>query len=416
MVNTTDFLNMPLTINGTIHSPLQHHYLDQAERVLDPGATACLSSLLTAFGLGDGHGRNVLVTEDYISPGMMHLDYEVYGSHCPLLDMAKSIYNDGFFNVLYSDLLCDDLTESSNKSGTVVSWDFNTQGLSIDYKVSVDSIGKATANIKFEYLLQPLFNLVQRHPKKASVAQDILSNSLFTCALLSRKFAKRPDVFFIKLALGVRLRIVGLDLEKRVSFEYLWILTTKNVSDGAGFLDLGHYLYNEDKASSGHHFFLANMLDPSFKDKARNLQHRFHFVHTANVIHLFNVEDQKIFFQNLVYLAAPGGTIWGRQVGLAEDNNQSLYKQPAGKGARFTIIGFRNFLLEATGWTLADMQFEAQLVEYHELRVKRMDKNWVLQWSILLRSMNNSQNNTEQTGLCNETRAAKELQYQLTEL
>jgi hypothetical protein len=124
------------------------------------------------------------------------------------------------------------------------------------------------------------------------------------------------------------------------------------------------------------------MLDPSFKHKTRNLRHCFDFVHTANVIHLFDMNDQKIFLQNLVHLAKPGGTIWGRQVGLAEDKNQSSYKQPAGKGARFTITDFRDFLLEVTGGALEDIQFKAQLVEYHELRMKRVDKNWVLQWSI----------------------------------
>jgi hypothetical protein len=149
--------------------------------------------------------------------------------------------------------------------------------------------------------------------------------------------------------------------------------------DGAGFFNLGHILYDE---SSKLQLRQADMLDPGFKDKTRDLKHKFQFVHTANVIHLFDVVDQKTFFQNLVHLTKPGGIIWGRQVGLADDNNQWLYKQPEGKGARFTIKGFRDFLLDITGWNLADIQFEAQLVEYDELRVKRMDKNWVLQWSI----------------------------------
>lgn len=157
--------------------------------------------------------------------------------------------------------------------------------------------------------------------------------------------------------------ILGLDVEKR-------------------FFKLGHDLYNEDEESSRLRFRQADMLDPRFTERTSDLQNRFHFVHTANVIHLFNLRDQETFFRNLVHLTKPGGIIWGRQVGLAENTNQSIYKQPEGKGARFTIKEFRDFLLGITGWTSADMQFEAQLVEYDELRVPRVDKNWVLQWSI----------------------------------
>jgi hypothetical protein len=204
-VNTLDFLNMPLRINGTTYSPLRY-YLDQAKRVLDPSTPGCLSSLPEAFGLGDGHGGNVMVTEDHVSPRILYLDYEVSGFHCPFLDMGKSIYNDGFFNVLYADLLCDDITNRANKSGTLVTWNISSNGLCIDYNVSVDAIGKATAITKLEYLLRPLLNLVQRHSfEMANVAEDVLSNSLFACALLSRNFAKRADVFFLNLALGVRL-------------------------------------------------------------------------------------------------------------------------------------------------------------------------------------------------------------------
>jgi hypothetical protein len=147
-----------------------------------------------------------MVTDDNVSPRMMYLDYEVSGIHCPFLDMSKSIYNDGFFNVLYADLLCDDITKKGNKSGTVVAWTISSNELCIDYNISVDAIGKATAITKFEYLLRPLLNLVQRHSfEKTNLAEDVLSNSLFACALLSRNFSKRADVFFLNLALGVRL-------------------------------------------------------------------------------------------------------------------------------------------------------------------------------------------------------------------
>ncbi|KAF2744333.1 hypothetical protein M011DRAFT_460900 [Sporormia fimetaria CBS 119925] len=218
-VRTSDFLNMPLTINGTKYHPLRY-YLDRAKDVLDPSAPGGLSSLPEAFGLGDGHGGNVMVTEDHASPKMIYLDYEVSGFHCPFLDIAKSIYNDGFFNVLYADLLCDDATDRQNKSGAVVSWVINSEALCINYSVRVDAIGKTTAITKLEYLLRPIFNLVRRQSlRKAKVAEDVLGNSLLACALLSRNFAKRADIFFLNLALGVRLVD---DLRKVLSEVFGW--------------------------------------------------------------------------------------------------------------------------------------------------------------------------------------------------
>jgi hypothetical protein len=152
--------------------------------------------------------------------------------------------------------------------------------------------------------------------------------------------------------------------------------------EGVGFFKLGHALYNEDEETSNLRFRQADILDPKFADRTSDLHNRFHFVHTANVIHLFSLQDQETFFRNLIHLAKPGGVIWGRQVGLAEDDNILAYKQPEGKGARFTLREFRDFVLGITGWILADIQFEAQLVEYDELRAPRLDKKWVLQWSI----------------------------------
>jgi hypothetical protein len=55
-----------------------------------------------------------MVTEDSASPGITYIDYEVSGFHSPFLDMAKSIYNDCFFNVLYADLLCSNAGKKQN--------------------------------------------------------------------------------------------------------------------------------------------------------------------------------------------------------------------------------------------------------------------------------------------------------------
>jgi hypothetical protein len=207
---TSDVLNTPLIINGVTYHPLRH-YLDRATDILDPSTQGGLSDLPIAFGLGDGHGGNLMVTEDLkgCAARGMYIDYEVSGYHCPFLDMAKSIYNDAFFNVLYADLLYDDATKSSpenNKSGASVSWNIRPDVIDIKYDLKLDTIGKTVAITKFEYVLLPIFDLVSQHDtQKANVSLDVLSSALFTCALLTRCFRERADVFFLNLAIGVRL-------------------------------------------------------------------------------------------------------------------------------------------------------------------------------------------------------------------
>lgn len=202
-LTTSAFLELPLVINGVSRGPLRY-YLDHARRVLDPRESGVLSTLPVAFGLGDGHGGNLMVTQEN-TPHMMYIDYEVSGVHCPFLDMAKSIYNDAFFNVLYTDLLCDDVSQI-NRSGVMASWDFQQGAVHIEYNIDVDTIGKVIALSKLDYVLLPLLESVARDsPWLMKNIEEVLSYGLFCCALLSRRFTAQPDVFFLNLALGIRL-------------------------------------------------------------------------------------------------------------------------------------------------------------------------------------------------------------------
>ena len=128
------------------------------------------------------------------------------------------------------------------------------------------------------------------------------------------------------------------------------------------------------------------MLDPGFFLKFKDLAGQFDFVHSANVIHLFQEPQQEAFAQALAFLIKPGGLIWGRQVGLEADDDgketTDRFRQPEGKGMRFTIVQFRRLWLRATGWHAETLAFEAELVPYDELRERRADKDFVLQWCV----------------------------------
>lgn len=141
-------------------------------------------------------------------------------------------------------------------------------------------------------------------------------------------------------------------------------------------------MHNEGYRSTEFSFRQADVLCKNFYNSHSDLESRFDFVHSANVIHLFPHAKQLVFLRALVFLAKPGGLIWGRQVGLTQDENTARYRQPEGKGARYTLLEFRSLIVEATGWDDNDVSFEGQLSEYEELRVARPDKRWVLQWCL----------------------------------
>ncbi|KAJ8080805.1 hypothetical protein PM082_017640 [Marasmius tenuissimus] len=139
-------------------------------------------------------------------------------------------------------------------------------------------------------------------------------------------------------------------------------------------------LYNEYSKSS-FEFREADVLSKDFYRFNPDLESAFDFVHSANVIHLFDAAKQIQFLQVMAFLAKPGGYVWGRQVGLIEDENTETYRQPSGKGARFTPSEFKSLIVDATGWDEEGIDYQSHMVKYTELRDTRKDKQWVLQWS-----------------------------------
>ena len=198
-------LNVQISINGRGYGSLRHHF-DRASHTLDPKRTTGLSSLLCAFGLGDGHGGNVMVTLDSEAPSLLYVDYEVTGWHTPFLDLAKPIYLDGFFNAAYADLLYGRIPRERDGGDIWVDWKTEKDHLSIDFGFALDPLWNSLACIKFEYLLRPVFQMLEQiAPCRREIADETLAYGLLCCALLSRSYSKRPDVFFLNLALGLRL-------------------------------------------------------------------------------------------------------------------------------------------------------------------------------------------------------------------
>ena len=165
-------------------------------------------------------------------------------------------------------------------------------------------------------------------------------------------------------------------------FSHRKALHTDIINPLIGFFEVSEMLYNEDSASRGFEFRQADILAKNFISRNADLVSRFDFVHSANVIHLYSPVQQVRFLAAMAFLAMPGGLMWGRQVGLSEDDLVDGYRQPSGKGARFTAAEFKSVILQATGWAEEDVAYVHRLVKYEELRIARKAKRWVLQWSV----------------------------------
>ena len=67
---------------------------------LDPVMADGISSIPLAFGFGDGHRDNFMVSPDCSPSEVLGINYEVTGIHTPILELAKLLYMDGSFEVV----------------------------------------------------------------------------------------------------------------------------------------------------------------------------------------------------------------------------------------------------------------------------------------------------------------------------
>ena len=191
------FSEAPLVINDVAYPSLTVLLAD-AEAIL----SAKSETGLLVFGLGDGHGGNVMIGSQTLknsSRPILHIDYEVAGFHSVILDIAKPLYNDVFFNIFYGDLLSDQREIS-------ISFDENS-GVKINVDLRLDSLSRAIMEIKRRYLFEPVCRLAKEDMVDLYSVDSmrILRCALFCCALLSRDFSDKWDVFFTNLAVGVCL-------------------------------------------------------------------------------------------------------------------------------------------------------------------------------------------------------------------
>ncbi|KAL8938238.1 MAG: hypothetical protein Q9216_003998 [Gyalolechia sp. 2 TL-2023] len=203
-LSMADFLKAAWKVNGVVYPSLGTLFAI-AKDVLHP-TSPHMTSCPIVFGLGDAHGANVMISNDVSrnsSRQILYVDYEVAGFHPIMLDIAKAFYNDVFFDTLYMDSL-PEVPETM--------FTLDNHLITVDFPRCVDDITPAIFDVKWRYLLQPLFELARNQGRDLEKDIPLLSSALLVCATLTRNFSGHPDAFIRNMAAGVVLA-QAVDLE-----------------------------------------------------------------------------------------------------------------------------------------------------------------------------------------------------------
>jgi len=191
------FLTLPWKVNGVVYPSLRTLFHSALE-VLHPQSTQ-MQTCPIAFGLGDAHGANVMISSN-LSPDnsreIMYVDHEVAGFHAIMLDLAKPFYNDIFFETLYADIL------PARKD---IMYDIDEEAVNVTFTPQVDDITQAVFQIKTRYLLEPLCEFILGLGGNLEKNVTLLSNALLLCATLTRNYSASDAALFMNMATGIVL-------------------------------------------------------------------------------------------------------------------------------------------------------------------------------------------------------------------
>ncbi|KAI1199609.1 hypothetical protein F5X97DRAFT_341573 [Nemania serpens] len=198
-----ELLSLHWVINGQPYPPLREAF-DEAKKIVAPDSVQ-MSSCPAVFGLGDSHGGNVMfspLNEKGGASKVMFIDHEVAGFHPVMLDLAKPLYYDVFFETLYRKLLPENVHRALRYS---VCRDSNT--IIVDMPPLADSLTQAILDIKLRYLVKPLCDEIR---KKGGGLEDhlpLLGNALFLCATVGgTDFTDCEEGFVSNFAIGLVFR------------------------------------------------------------------------------------------------------------------------------------------------------------------------------------------------------------------
>ncbi|KAI1131196.1 hypothetical protein F5Y10DRAFT_287424 [Nemania abortiva] len=194
-------LNLRWRVNDRPFPSLREAF-DEARRVTAPDSAKILSCPLV-FGLGDAHGGNVMFNPSNEKGGpsdALFIDFEVGDWHPVMLDLAKQLYADVFFETYYRHLII-----GNTNNGLKYKISKHTNTIVVELNPQVDSLSQALLDAKLHYLLKPLIDLVRELGVELEEYVPVLTTALFLCATVASSFANHEESFVINFATGLIL-------------------------------------------------------------------------------------------------------------------------------------------------------------------------------------------------------------------
>lgn len=111
---------------------------------------------------------------------LLYIDYEVAGYHSVMLDVAKPLYLDIFFEMLYADHIHE---------ASPIEYTLSNGIIEITTGACADRVGREIANIKKRFLIEPIFQLSKDMGCDLEEHVPQLAHALFACACLTRNFS-----------------------------------------------------------------------------------------------------------------------------------------------------------------------------------------------------------------------------------
>ncbi|KAI1190323.1 hypothetical protein F5B17DRAFT_387613 [Nemania serpens] len=213
-----ELLSLRWLINGQSYPPLREAF-DEARKIVAPDSVQMLSCP-TVFGLGDSHGDNVMfrpLNENGGTSKVIFVDYEVAGFHPVMLDLAKPLYYDVFYETLYRKLTPENARRALKYRACKA-----TSTIVLDLPPMADSLSQAILDIKLRYLVKPLCDEIQKKGGNLEDHLPVLCNALFLCATVGgTKFTDCEEGFLSNFATALVFRQAKSWLEYTCRLEEL---------------------------------------------------------------------------------------------------------------------------------------------------------------------------------------------------
>ncbi|KAI1153501.1 hypothetical protein F4825DRAFT_474195 [Nemania diffusa] len=191
-------LSFRWVINGRHYAPLRQAF-DEAKGMLAPNSVQMLSCP-TVFGGGDSHGGNVMLCPSGAKGGtseVLFIDNETAGVHPIMLDLAKPLFVDVFFESLYYHRLPENI-DGALKCHV----DQDTNTVVVDFKPKRDPLSQAILDIKLQYLIKPLSDQVEDLEQHV----PLLTAALFACCTVAANCSENEQAFLRIFSTGLVLR------------------------------------------------------------------------------------------------------------------------------------------------------------------------------------------------------------------